>query len=82
MIVYYGYTTKLKINGVYGETQCPNCNHRTQISLGHEKTTINMFFIPIFAFTRKRVKICSNCGIVEELNKKEYKLEKNKFPKK
>lgn len=73
MMVAYGYRKKLKIERNLGISKCPNCSHQVELSLGREKTTYNICYIPICSTTTLYAKLCPNCGISKIYKKKEYK---------
>lgn len=73
MVIVYGYKTDVKNEKSFGEQKCPNCNHVAQMYLAKEQFKVTLFYIPIFKKTNRRIVLCENCGIVEELSKDEYK---------
>lgn len=79
MLVIYGWKSKLKVDKQLGNKHCPNCNHDEEMSLARDIFKIHIFGIPVFKMVKKRMVMCNNCGIAEELSKYEYKqrLEEN-----
>ena len=73
MVIVYGYKTQIKNDKDLGESKCSNCNHITEMHLAREIFKVTIFYIPVFRQTRRRIVLCENCGIVEELKKYEYK---------
>lgn len=79
MVIVYGYKTDVKNEKDLGEQKCPNCNHVAQMYLSKEQFKATLFYIPIFKKTNRRIVLCENCGIVEELSKEEYKSRLNEL---
>ena len=73
MVVVYGWRTNLKREKNLGNVHCANCSHDEEQFLAKEIFKFHLFGIPVFWTTKRRFVMCSNCGIVEELNKAEYK---------
>ena len=79
MIIVYGYSTDIKKEKELGQGKCSNCNHTTQKYLAREIFKTTLFYIPVFKKTNRRIVLCENCGIVEELDKEEYKSRLNEL---
>lgn len=79
MLIVYGWKTKIKTDKKLESTLCENCKHNEERVLAREVFIVNIFGIPVFKRTRRRVVLCANCGIVEELNKKDYKQRLNQL---
>ncbi len=73
MIVVYGWRTNVKKEKHLGKEHCTNCSHDEDMFLAREIFITHIFGIPVFKKTKRRFVMCNNCGIVEELNKTEYK---------
>ncbi len=72
MVIVYGWKTDIKIDKDLGSSECENCKHNENRFLAREIFKINIFGIPIFKKTVRRMVMCNNCGIIEQLNRSEY----------
>ena len=73
MVVYYSYSHKIKVDKPLGHQKCPNCFHEVDLSLAHESSRLNIFFIPVFFYKGWRMVFCPNCGAAKKLTKAEFK---------
>lgn len=73
MVIVYGWRTNLKKEKQLGKEHCTNCSHDEEMFLAKEIFKTHIFGIPVFKKTKRRFVMCSNCGIVEELSKEDYK---------
>ncbi len=73
MVIVYGWRTNIKKEKQLGNKLCTNCSHNEEMFLAKETFKLHIFGIPVFWTTKRRFIMCSNCGIVEELKKSEYK---------
>ena len=72
MLIVYGWKNKIKTDRRIGNKLCENCNHDEERYLAREVFILNIFGIPVLKKTMKRMVLCANCGMVEQLNKYEY----------
>ena len=72
MVIVYGWKTNIKKEKHLGKKHCTNCSHDEDMFLAKEIFKLHIFGIPIFWKTKRRFVMCSNCGVVEELNKADY----------
>lgn len=79
MLVVYGWRTNIKKEKQLGSEHCTNCSHDEERFLAKEIFKVHIFGIPVFWTTKRRFVMCNNCGIVEELNKREYKERLNEL---
>lgn len=73
MIIVYGWQTDVKKEKNLGNSRCTNCNHDEEQFLAKEVYKFKLFGIPVIRKTKRRFIMCNNCGILEELEKEEYK---------
>ena len=80
MVIVYGWKTNIKKEKHLGKEQCANCKHYDEdMFLAKEIFKLHIFGIPVFWTTKRRFVMCSNCGIVEELSKADYKERLNQL---
>ena len=79
MLIVYGWKTKIKTDKRLGNALCENCKHDEERYLAREVFIVNIFGIPVFKKTNKRIVLCANCGIIEQLDKREYNQRLNEI---
>ena len=73
MVVLYSYGSHFKTDKELGISKCENCNHEAEKILLTEKYQIKLFYIlPLFSKVQNRGILCTHCGNIENLSKREY----------
>jgi len=82
MYILYGTRSKEKKELWAGNATCPHCGQQSDFYTYRIITSLTLFFIPFFSFTRQHVVACENCNTYKTLKRKEYKaLRREQFEK-
>jgi len=79
MFIYFRYGTHTREDCWCGTFTCPHCGEAQHFHLKRLVFRFEIFFIPLFRYTKQRMMVCDKCNAYKELTKQEYKQYQDAF---